>query len=853
MRAEVHEAIAELEHSPPPIPAAELDEARALLQWMHDDHFTFLGYREYEIRTEGGEDVLASVEGTGLGILRDKDEQPHSLSFSQLTPEVRKLAREKTLLNLTKANSRATVHRPALSRLRRRQAVRRGGRGEVGAPLPRPLHPHRLQREPVGDPVAAAEGAERARALRPPARQPRPQGDDRDPRDVPAGRAVPDHRRRAARDRARHPPSRRAPPRPALRPPRRLRPLPLLSRLHPARAVQHREPAQDPGDPARGVRRRERRLHDAHLRVGAGPPALRRLHRARHGARLRRGGDRGAPRCGHPRVDGRSPRRARRPHRRRARRQRCTSATATSFPGAYRDDFTPRQAVHDLDRIERLASPDDLGLSLYAPLDSTVDQLAFKVVRAGRPILLSDVLPLLENMGVRVSDERPYELRPLGRDPVWIYDFGLQHDLGAELRVEELRETFQHAFEQVWRGEAENDGFNRLVLAARLTAREITILRAIAKYLRQAGSTFSQAYMEDALAEHPGRRPRPRRALHAPARPGAPRRCGRAGAQARRPARRDRRRRREPGRGQDPARLPQDRLGRAADELLPGGRGRAGEALPLAQARSEADPGSARASADVRGLRLLDPGRGGAPARRQGRPRRHPLVGPEGGLPHRGARPDEGAVGQERGDRAGGREGRLRRQAAAGRRRPRRPACGGRRVLPDLHARPARHHRHDRRPASSCRRATSSGTTRTTRTWSSRPTRARRRSRTSRTRSRRSTGSGSATRSPREGRPATTTRRWGSPPAAPGSRCGGTSASSGSTSRPPTSPRSGSATCPATCSGTGCCSPATSSSSAPSTTGTSSSTPIPTPSRASASASASSGCRARRGPTTTRR
>ncbi len=113
------------------------------------------------------------------------------------------------------------------------------------------------------------------------------------------------------------------------------------------------------------------------------------------------------------------------------------------------------------------------------------------------------MLPLLENMGVRVSDERPYELRPLGRDPVWIYDFGLQHDLGAELRVEELRETFQHAFEQVWRGEAENDGFNRLVLAARLTAREITILRAIAKYLRQAGSTFSQAYMEDALAEHP--------------------------------------------------------------------------------------------------------------------------------------------------------------------------------------------------------------------------------------------------------------------------------------------------------------------------------------------------------------
>ena len=113
MRAEVHEAIAELEQSPPPIPEEELDEARALLQWMHDDHFTFLGYREYEIRTEAGEDVLASVDGTGLGILRVTGEQPHSLSFSKLTPEVRRLARAKTLLNLTKANSRATVHRPA--------------------------------------------------------------------------------------------------------------------------------------------------------------------------------------------------------------------------------------------------------------------------------------------------------------------------------------------------------------------------------------------------------------------------------------------------------------------------------------------------------------------------------------------------------------------------------------------------------------------------------------------------------------------------------------------------------------------------------------------------------------------
>jgi glutamate dehydrogenase len=113
------------------------------------------------------------------------------------------------------------------------------------------------------------------------------------------------------------------------------------------------------------------------------------------------------------------------------------------------------------------------------------------------------VLPVLENMGVRVVDERPYEVRPVGRAPVWIYDFGLRHGEEAEFQADDVREAFQDSFARAWRGETEDDGFNRLVLSARLTAREIVILRAIAKYMRQAGSTFSQAYMEDALAAHP--------------------------------------------------------------------------------------------------------------------------------------------------------------------------------------------------------------------------------------------------------------------------------------------------------------------------------------------------------------
>src|SRR5205807_368322 len=113
MRERIRETATELEQRPPPVDPQELAEAKALLDWLEDDHFTFLGFREYALQTVDGEDALASVAGSGLGILRETERKPVSHSFAKLPPDVRRLAREPNLLNLTKANSRATVHRPA--------------------------------------------------------------------------------------------------------------------------------------------------------------------------------------------------------------------------------------------------------------------------------------------------------------------------------------------------------------------------------------------------------------------------------------------------------------------------------------------------------------------------------------------------------------------------------------------------------------------------------------------------------------------------------------------------------------------------------------------------------------------
>jgi glutamate dehydrogenase len=200
---------------------------------------------------------------------------------------------------------------------------------------------------------------------------------------------------------------------------------------------------------------------------------------------------------------------------------------AGMFPEGYKEDFDAAQALADLRRMQALRHEGDLDTYFYRPAGTEPWERRFKLYWCGPGVSLSRVLPVLQQMGVEVVDERPYELRPAedllagssidtedllagpSIDDVkwWIYDFGLRVEpaVVANRSVEEidaLRVHFQEAFTAVWYGQAESDRFNALVLQAGLSWREAAVLRSYARYLRQAGTTYSNSYIEDTVLGH---------------------------------------------------------------------------------------------------------------------------------------------------------------------------------------------------------------------------------------------------------------------------------------------------------------------------------------------------------------
>lgn len=175
-----------------------------------------------------------------------------------------------------------------------------------------------------------------------------------------------------------------------------------------------------------------------------------------------------------------------------------------AFPRSYKEATLAGYTVADIEHLEKLNDDNKLDILFYRPQEELTNSrlVRLKLFQKDEAIHLSDVMPILENLGFRVIGEAPYKVTTSNQVTYWILDFSMWHKVGKDFDLEEARERFQSAFIDIWYGKLENDGFNRLVLHAKLTGREVTILRAYARYMRQVTFPFSQHYIEDTLSCH---------------------------------------------------------------------------------------------------------------------------------------------------------------------------------------------------------------------------------------------------------------------------------------------------------------------------------------------------------------
>jgi glutamate dehydrogenase len=173
-----------------------------------------------------------------------------------------------------------------------------------------------------------------------------------------------------------------------------------------------------------------------------------------------------------------------------------------AFSSGYKENFEARSAVQDIEIIDGLSDESRLAMSFYQSIGAAKNIMRFKVFHLNGVLELSDVIPVLENLGLRVIGEHPYKVKISNGTQVWMHDFDLRFDLNAEIDVHSARHNFQEAFEATWRKKSDSDAFNRLVLGARLSWREVAVLRAYACYMKQTMFNFSQTYIANTLANH---------------------------------------------------------------------------------------------------------------------------------------------------------------------------------------------------------------------------------------------------------------------------------------------------------------------------------------------------------------
>ncbi|MEO8385128.1 MAG: NAD-glutamate dehydrogenase, partial [Betaproteobacteria bacterium] len=500
MKDKIGEMLSNMGGAAKAVPLEELDEARAFLTWIADNHFTFLGYREYELAHSKGVDTLKIVAKSGLGILREPKLGGVSKSFSELPPEIRALARQPQLLVLTKANSRATVHRPGyldyigVKRFDDKGKVI-GERRLIGLytsstyhadPRNIPLLRRKISQlmSRAGFPPSSHAGKNLFSILQTFPRDELFQISDDELFDTVMGILRLGERARTRMFVRRD----------------------VYARYYSCLIFLPRESYNtDVRVKLQEILKRAFNGTSAEFNVQLSESALARVHmliRTTHGAvpeidikalesevifALRKWEDgvftllSQTPGLGEDVAN-------------QARRE-----FVLPFPAAYREDVSAAQAVADFMVAKKLTDQNPIGLSLYRPAvagEASADKtLRFRLIKLGDAVPLSASLPMLENMGVKVESERSYVIHRNHLPPLHVHDFGLTHGF-AVLNLAGVKAKFETAFAAIWKREVENDGFNRLTLAASLAADEILVLRAYAKYLKQTGFTFSQQYVE---------------------------------------------------------------------------------------------------------------------------------------------------------------------------------------------------------------------------------------------------------------------------------------------------------------------------------------------------------------------
>ncbi|MDF1756699.1 MAG: NAD-glutamate dehydrogenase [Legionellaceae bacterium] len=501
MRSQVTDIIKELDYAPPTLDQNEVQETKEFLHWIEDHHFTLLGIRDYKLVHQNNNVVLQAVKDTSYGVLREELNPTRPLPIADMTPEARELMLSQQILVVSKTNTVSSVHRGThtdyigVKRFNSKGEVV-GERRILGlytseAYNTNPKHIPFL-RHKVAAIVKKSNLSLRSHAgrvllniIETLPRDDLIQGSDEDLLDISMGIFHMQERRNIR----------------------------LFCRLD----LYHRFISclvYVPKDLFNTELRRtmqkiiqekfnaidinystyfsESVLARIHFMVRIDPKSKVDFNYKAIEKQLIEAGRSWSDDLQNLLFGAYGEEKA----------NYLYSRYKYAFPTVYTASFPPKSALLDIKHIEELLEKNTLVINFYRPLNESTEDFRLKIYQRDTTLPLSDALPIIENLGLRAISERPYVIKFADDKVVWINDFSMHYGDGSLVNIDEIKELFQNAFSRVWFGDAENDGFNQLVIAAGLNSRQVVILRMYAKYFKQIGFTFSQEYIEQSLAKH---------------------------------------------------------------------------------------------------------------------------------------------------------------------------------------------------------------------------------------------------------------------------------------------------------------------------------------------------------------